>query len=129
MYLGNSRVGSTYGAAGSFVVILLWVYYSAQILFFGVEFTQVYANKYGSRIEPAPNAVPVTEEARAQQGIPRTGNVEALAQQPSGSRHSPPTAGEPTSPPPNSQRPSPHPAAILLSLLIGAYQGLSLIHI
>ncbi len=45
IYLGNSSVGSTYGAAGSFAVILLWVYYSAQILFFGAEFTQVYANK------------------------------------------------------------------------------------
>lgn len=123
MYLGNSSVGSTYGAAGSFVVILLWVYYSAQILFFGAEFTQVYANKYGSQIEPAANAVPVTEEARAQQGIPRTSHVEALAQQAPDSRHSHPAAGEPTPPPPDRQRPSPHPAAIVLSLLIGAYQS------
>jgi membrane protein len=52
-------------------VILLWVFYSAQILFLGAEFTQVYANMYGSRIVPADNAVPVTEEAREQQGIPR----------------------------------------------------------
>jgi membrane protein len=56
------------------------VYYSAQILFFGAEFTQVYAKAYGSQIEPAENAVPVTEEARAQQGIPRPQQVEQTAQ-------------------------------------------------
>jgi membrane protein len=50
LYLGNSAVGSAFGAAGSLALILLWVYYSAQILFFGAEFTQVYANKFGSRI-------------------------------------------------------------------------------
>jgi len=50
LYLGRSTVGSAYGAAGSFVIILLWVFYSAQILLFGAEFTQVWANRYGSRI-------------------------------------------------------------------------------
>lgn len=49
LYLGNSAVASPYGAAGSFVLILLWVYYSAQIIFFGAEFTQVFARRYGSR--------------------------------------------------------------------------------
>jgi len=48
LYLGRSAVGSSYGAAGSLVVLLLWVYYSAQILLFGAEFTQVYARNYGS---------------------------------------------------------------------------------
>ena len=43
LYLGQRRVGSTFGAAGSLLVFLVWVYYSAQILFFGAEFTQVYA--------------------------------------------------------------------------------------
>lgn len=57
LYLGRSGVVSTYGAAGSLVVILLWIYYSAQILFFGAEFTQVYASKYGSRIVPAEGAI------------------------------------------------------------------------
>jgi membrane protein len=47
-YLGHSTVGSAYGAAGSLVVILLWIYYSAQIFLFGAEFTQVYARNYGS---------------------------------------------------------------------------------
>ncbi|HEX5761477.1 MAG TPA: YihY/virulence factor BrkB family protein [Thermoanaerobaculia bacterium] len=49
LYLGQSTVASTYGAAGSLVIVLLWVYYSTQILFFGAEFTQVYACRRGSR--------------------------------------------------------------------------------
>jgi membrane protein len=50
LYLGRSSVGSAYGAAGSLVIILVWVYYAAQILFFGAELTQVYARRHGSRI-------------------------------------------------------------------------------
>jgi hypothetical protein len=45
-------VASSFGAAGSLVLLLVWIYYSAQILFFGAEFTQVYANNYGSKIVP-----------------------------------------------------------------------------
>jgi membrane protein len=52
LYLGNSAVASSFGAAGSLVLLLVWIYYSAQILFFGAEFTQVYANNYGSKILP-----------------------------------------------------------------------------
>lgn len=48
LYLGKAAVGSAYGAAGSLVILLIWVYWSAQILFFGAEFTQVYARTYGS---------------------------------------------------------------------------------
>lgn len=48
MYLGKSDVASGYGAAGSLVLLLLWVYYSAQILYFGAEFTHVYASRYGT---------------------------------------------------------------------------------
>jgi membrane protein len=70
LYLGRASVGSAYGAAGSLLVVLVWVYYSAQILFMGAEFTQVYANRFGSRIRPSPDAEAVTEEARAQQGMP-----------------------------------------------------------
>ena len=71
LYLGLSTTTSAYGAAGSLVVILLWVYYSAQILLFGAEFTRVYARKYGSHyVAVADNAVPVTEEERARQGMP-----------------------------------------------------------
>ena len=50
LYLTRTSVGSTYGAAGSLVVMLLWIYYSAQIFLIGAEFTQVYANKYGSKV-------------------------------------------------------------------------------
>lgn len=56
MYLGRNSAVSAYGAAGSLVLILLWVYYSAQILFFGAEVTQVYANRFGAHLEPSPNA-------------------------------------------------------------------------
>lgn len=58
--LGRSSVASAYGAAGSLVIVLLWVYYSAQILFFGAKFTQVYSNRYGSHLEPVPGAEVVT---------------------------------------------------------------------
>jgi membrane protein len=75
-YLATESTASSYGAAGALVLLLLWVYYSAQILFLGAEFTQVYAKAYGSRIEPAENAVAVTEEARAQQGMPRKEQLE-----------------------------------------------------
>ncbi len=60
LYLGRSSVTSAYGAAGSLVIVLLWVYYSAQILFFGAKFTQIYSTKHGSRLEPAPGARAVT---------------------------------------------------------------------
>lgn len=56
MYLGKADVGSAYGAAGSLVIVLVWVYYSSQILFFGAEFTAVYANRFGSRIVAATSA-------------------------------------------------------------------------
>lgn len=52
LYLGNSSVGTTFGAAGSVVIILLWVYYSALILYFGAEFTKSYTNFYGRSIQP-----------------------------------------------------------------------------
>jgi membrane protein len=77
LYLGNSTVSSGYGAAGSFVLLLLWVFYSAQILLFGAEFTQVYARTYGSRIQPSKNAVLLTEADRAHQGIPHAATVQA----------------------------------------------------
>jgi hypothetical protein len=78
-YLGRSDVGSTFGAAGSMALLLIWIYYSAQILYFGAEFTQVYANTYGSKIKPNENAVKITEEARAQQGMAHKETVEQAA--------------------------------------------------
>ncbi|MGH7962311.1 MAG: YihY/virulence factor BrkB family protein [Candidatus Binatia bacterium] len=60
LYLGQGSVISVYGAAGSLAVILLWVYYSSLIFFFGAEFTQVYARTYGTSVVPAENARLVT---------------------------------------------------------------------
>lgn len=57
------RGGGIYGAAGSLVLLLIWVYYSAQILFFGAELTQVYARRHGSRL-----GLPETESASAAHG-------------------------------------------------------------
>jgi membrane protein len=68
-YFGISEPGSAFGAAGSLVLILVWIYYSAQILFFGAELTQVYAKQRGSPVTPSDNAMWITEEARAQQGM------------------------------------------------------------
>lgn len=62
LYLGRGAVGSAYGAAGSLLVILVWVYYAAQILFFGAELTQVYASRHGSRAARA-GEVPATPKA------------------------------------------------------------------
>lgn len=56
-YIGKANIGSTYGAAGSLVILLLWVYYSAIILYFGAEFTKAYAIKYGDAIHPNDYAV------------------------------------------------------------------------
>jgi len=120
LYLGNSSIGSTYGAAGSFVVLLLWVNYSAQILLFGAEFTQVYANKYGSQIVPAKNAVSLTEKARSQQGIPHNKQLETAGAQ----EENKSTATVEKSPPQlSNQRSTRHPAAVVLGTLIGVYQS------
>ncbi len=59
VYLGRTATASAFGAAGSLVVLLFWVYYSALIGFFGAEFTQVYARRYGSGIRPQKHAVRV----------------------------------------------------------------------
>ena len=66
VYLGNSGVASTYGAAGSVVLLLIWVYYSAQILLYGAEFTRAFTYRYGSfAYGAAPLAVPVEPAAGA----------------------------------------------------------------
>lgn len=68
-YLGQESTASAYGAAGSVVLLLLWIYYASSILLFGAEFTQVYAKAKGGAIEPKPNAELVNKEDRAQQGM------------------------------------------------------------
>jgi membrane protein len=66
-YISKSSVGSTYGAAGSLVVLLVWIYYSSVILYFGAEFTKAYAIKYGSDIRPNEYAV-VAETIKIEKG-------------------------------------------------------------
>ncbi|OHT45899.1 YihY/virulence factor BrkB family protein [Flavobacterium tructae] len=61
-YLGNSTIASVYGAAGSVIIILVWVYYSAIILYFGAEFTKVYAKTYGGKIAPNGYSVEIKKE-------------------------------------------------------------------
>lgn len=61
-YLGSSTIASVYGAAGSVIIILVWVYYSAIILYFGAEFTKVYAKSYGGQIVPNEYSVEIKKE-------------------------------------------------------------------
>jgi len=61
-YLGNSTIGSVYGGAGSIILILVWVYYSAIILYFGAEFTKVYAITHGKNIQPNSYSIKIVKE-------------------------------------------------------------------
>lgn len=72
LYLGKASIGSAYGAAGSLVVFLIWVYYSAQIFFLGAEFTRIYSERHGSRAraraerpQTAPEPKPVLDRRLA----------------------------------------------------------------
>lgn len=66
-YLGRSNLGLAYGAAGSVIVILVWVYYSSIILYFGAEFTHIYARRHGSKIIPTEYAVLIEQEKNNQE--------------------------------------------------------------
>ncbi len=71
-YLGNSKLGSTFGTAASVVIILTWVYYTSIILYFGAEFTKVYALEYGGGIVPNETAVfIIKQEAKELEISPR----------------------------------------------------------
>jgi membrane protein len=69
LYLGNSSIGSTYGAAGSLVILLVWVYYSAAILYFGAAFTREYVQHKGERIYPNNYAVWVEQVEVESKGV------------------------------------------------------------
>ena len=72
LYLGKASVASTFGAAGSLVVLMIWVYYSAQIFLFGAEFTWVYAHRLGSRRgEPRPRPASSTQAPAEPSAVPR----------------------------------------------------------
>ena len=64
LYLGSGAAGSAYGAASSLVTLLLWIYYSSQILLFGAEFTQVYANRFGAGGKPSKHAVCIADDGK-----------------------------------------------------------------
>jgi len=64
LYIGRTGVGSAYGAAGSVMILLVWVYYSSQILFLGAEFTKLYAEQRRFAVRPLKGAEAVTEEAQ-----------------------------------------------------------------
>ncbi len=82
-YLGHSKLSSTYGTAGSVIVMLLWVYYSAMILYFGAVFTHVYAVHTGSRIYPNNYAVWVQEiEVESVKSIQQQPEVKAVIKTP-----------------------------------------------
>ena len=67
LYLGKSSLASGFGAAGSLVVLIAWVYYSAQIFLFGAEYTWVYANRHGSRVQtPAPGDKPAVPSRQSE---------------------------------------------------------------
>jgi membrane protein len=59
LYVGKASVGSTFGAAGSLAVLLVWIYYSTQLVLMGAEFTRAFANQFGSHVVPSDNAVAV----------------------------------------------------------------------
>jgi membrane protein len=61
LYLSIASVGSVYGAAGSLIVMLVWIYYSAQIVLYGAEFTKIYAIRHGSGITPSDQAITLAE--------------------------------------------------------------------
>jgi membrane protein len=71
-YLGNSNIGMTYGTAASIVIILLWVYYSSIILFFGAEFTKVYTLNFGGGIVPNDTAVFIIKQEARELHIPKS---------------------------------------------------------
>lgn len=75
LYLGKSTMASTYGAAGSFIIVLVWVYYSAQIFFLGAEFTRMYSQQFGSRFTSQLQVTPEKLDTNLVMDTPRRGNV------------------------------------------------------
>ena len=71
LYLGRPSAAATFGAASALVLVIVWVYYCAQLVLLGAEFTQAYAHWRGRAIQPDEDAVPVTQEARAKEGMAR----------------------------------------------------------
>ena len=74
LYIGNSKLGATYGAAASVVIILLWVYYTSIILYLGAEFTKIYSRELGDGIKASAQSVYIikTESKELPTNIPKT---------------------------------------------------------
>jgi membrane protein len=81
LYIGRASVASTFGAAGSMAVLLVWIYYSSQIMLLGAELTRAYANRYGHQVVPDENAVPAPHAAPE-----RLAAEQAISSRPSPSR-------------------------------------------
>ena len=79
LYLGRSSAASSFGAAGSLVIVLLWVYYSAQIFLLGAEFTRTYSYRYGSRKGQEPGKVKERAPQASKQGEAKQGSAGASA--------------------------------------------------
>ena len=85
LFLSQTEFGSAYDVAGSFVIIITWIYYAAHILFLGAEFTKVYARRHGSPIVPEEHAVSISsnEKTHLQKACPgknsEAGNLSAIA--------------------------------------------------
>jgi len=88
-YLATSSIASSYGAAGSVVIVLAWIYYSACILFFGAEITKGYAHKFGSGILPNSRAMLIDDLLRARLGL-TAATIEAASTPPSVPPQTPP---------------------------------------
>lgn len=130
IYLGNSDPGSAFGAAGSLIVILVWLYYTGQIMYLGAEFTQIYAQEYGQGIQPKENAMWVTSEDRARAGKPsQKPSLEAAGKAPIPAPSTQPRTAVPSSqllPVTGEQQPEETPPALvqaamptLAALLVG----------
>ena len=121
VYLAREATSSPYGAASSFVVILLYIYYASVILHFGAEFTQVYTRYRGARIEPSRYAVRITDFERAEQGMPGQAQIEAASQRTTCNLPRPAAAPSPRGPSPNPASASVH--FLSLAFIIGAATG------
>ena len=93
-YLARGISATAYGTGSALVVILLYIYYASVILYFGAEFTQVYAKYRGARFEPSKYAVRVTNFERAEQGMPRQSHIEEIMRRQESARAGQPSAEE-----------------------------------
>jgi membrane protein len=92
LYVGRASVASSFGAAGSLAILLVWIYYTSQLILLGAEFTRVFANRFGSHVVPSQNAMAVPETplarlaaekaAKEKGGMPGTGMPGPRATQP-----------------------------------------------